>query len=298
MLNSRENIGLLLGLIGVTIFAGTLPAARLAVPFIDPWFLTFARATIAGLLAIVIVIATRRPLPPRHTWPSLVTVAFCLVIGFPALSTLAMVTVPAAHGSVVLGILPLATATTAAILAHERPNPTFWLAGVAGAAIVVTFAFRHNGAGSLAAGDLLLLVSILTCAIGYTLSAKLSALMSGWEVICWVVILMLPLTLLGTILFWPPDIGSIPTPAWASLFYVAFMSQLLGLFAWSAGLAMGGIAKVGQVQLLQPFISVGLAALINREPIDVETVLFAAAVVATVMIGRITRVARPLKPQG
>jgi drug/metabolite transporter (DMT)-like permease len=286
MATSRENLGFALGAVGVVIFAGTLPAARLAVATIDPWFLTMGRAAIAGTAALAILLMRRARLPPRSTWGAMAVSTLGLVFAFPAFSALAMVRVPAAHGGVVLGLLPLATAAAATLLGYERPSGGFWLAGAAGTGLVVAFALRSGGAQSLVGGDLLLIASIAAAAIGYALAARLSLTMPGWEVICWQVVLSLPLSVAGLLAFWPPDLAAIPGAAWAAFAYVGLMSQLVGFFAWNAGLALGGIARVGQIQLLQPFVIVALAALINREAVDLETIGFAIAVVGMVMIGR------------
>jgi drug/metabolite transporter (DMT)-like permease len=288
----RENLGLLLGFIGMLAFAGTVPAARLAVAAIDPWFLTLGRAALAGIAALIIVVAARRRLPPRATLASFVVGAVGVVYGFPLLSSLALVTVPAAHGGVVLGILPMATAACAAAIAHERPSIGFWLASAAGAALVVGFALRHGGAASLVGGDLLLVGAIASAAIGYTLLGRLSLAMPGWEVICWALVLTLPVAVPAALATWPADVSAIPPSAWAAFLYVSLISQLVGFFAWNAGLAFGGIARVSQMQLMQPFVIVALAAVVNAEPIEAETLLFAAAVVATVMVGRTMRIAR------
>jgi drug/metabolite transporter (DMT)-like permease len=292
MPTSRENLGLLLGFIGMLAFAGTIPAMRLAVTAIDPWFLTFGRAAFAGVVALAILVALRRPLPPRATWASFAYAGLGLVYGFPLLSALAMVTVPAAHGGVVLGVLPLATAAAAAVLAHERPSLGFWLAGAAGAARVGAFALRHGGAGAMVGGDALLVGSILSSAVGYTLAGRLSFTMPGWEVICWVLVTSLPVSVPVTIVLLPADPAAIPAPAWTAFLYVSLVSQLLGFFAWNAGLGLGGIARVSQMQLLQPFVIVALAVPINHEAIDIETLGFAAAVVVTVMVGRVMGVTR------
>jgi drug/metabolite transporter (DMT)-like permease len=191
-----------------------LPAARLAVSTVDPWFLTFGRAVVAGAVALAILIATRRRLPPRSVVTSLAIAALFVVFGFPLFSTFAMRTVPAAHGGVVLGILPLATAASAAVLAHERASLGFRLVGALGAALVVGFAFRHGGSSSLAVGDLLLLASIASSALGYTLSGRLSLSMPGWEVICWALVLSLPFALIGAIVFWPAHPAAVPATAW------------------------------------------------------------------------------------
>jgi drug/metabolite transporter (DMT)-like permease len=288
---SRENLGLLLGFVGMVLFAGTLPATRLAVPHLDPWFLTVARAAIAGLAAIAILAATRRRWPLRAHWGELVIASAALVYGFPLFTALAMQTAPAAHGGVVLGVLPLATALTAALVAGERPSLGFWIAGAVAAALVTAFALRHGG-GGLVVGDFWLLAAIASAAVGYTYAGKLSSQMPGWEVIAWALVPSLPIALAATVATWPANAAATAPIAWAGLLYVAFISQLIGFFFWNAGLAIGGIARVSQMQSLQPFVIVLMAATVNGENADLTTLLFAAAVVVAVMIGRRTRVAR------
>jgi drug/metabolite transporter (DMT)-like permease len=292
MLTPREKLGLALGFFGTVLFAGTLPATRLGVGGFDPLFLTVARATIAGTSGAVVLLATGRRLPPGALWPEIAVAAVCTVLGFPLFAAFAMITVPAGHGGVVLGILPLATAAAAAIFAHERPSPAFWLASFAGAAIVLIFVFRRNDGVAFGAGDLFLLGMVVTGAIGYTLSGRLTARMPGWEVISWQVALFLPLFALATFLLWPRDILMVKPLAWAGLAYVAFVSQYTAFFVFNAGLAMGGIARVGQMSLLQPFLIVAIAWPVNGEPISFETLGFAAGVVATVLIGQGARVRR------
>lgn len=291
MTRSQERIGLLLGLAGMCLFAGTLPATRLAVRGLDPWFLTSARAAIAGTTGLIVLVLARRRLP-SSLWPEMFAAGACTVLGFPLLAALAMVSVPAAHGGVVLGILPLATTAAAAIFAHERPSRGFWLVSIAGAAIVLTFVFRHSGGETLVAGDLFLLATVVAGSVGYTLSGRLAALMPGWEVISWQVVMFLPLAAVATLWLWPPDLATVPMSSWTGLAYVGLISQYAAFFVFNAGLAMGGIARVGQVMLLQPFIIVALALPVNGEPIRLETILFAAAVVATVLIGQRMRVSR------
>src|SRR5438270_9176825 len=165
MIASREKLGLLLGLLGMCMFAGTLPATRLALTALDPLFLTVARGTLAGYAGLVVLVLVRRPLPPRRLWLEMCAAAFCTALAYPLLAALAMMTVPAAHGGVVLGILPLATAAAAALFAHERPSRAFWIVGAVGAAIVLTFVFRRAGGAALAAGDLFLLGTVVAGAI-------------------------------------------------------------------------------------------------------------------------------------
>jgi len=292
MTTSREKLGLLLGFFGMCLFAGTLPATRLAIAWFDPLFLTVARATLAGSAGLFVLIATRRRLPPRAFWLQMLGAAACTVVGFPLFAAFAMMTVPAAHGGVVLGILPLATAAAAAIFAHERPSRAFWLASAAGAIIVLVFVLRRNRGEAISVGDLFLIGMVATGAVGYTLSGRLTAKMPGWEVISWQVVIFLPLAALATYVLWPADIAHASTSSWSGLAYVGLVSQYTAFFVFNAAMAIGGIARVGQIMLLQPFVIVALALAINGEPIDLETLTFAAAVVATVLVGQRTRVAR------
>jgi drug/metabolite transporter (DMT)-like permease len=286
---SRERLGLLLGFIGVAVFGGTLPATRIAVSGFDPLALTALRTAIAGLCALVLLLILRRPLPPRRLWPQLMIAMLCVSILFPLLMALAVQTVDATHGGVVLGILPIATALVAVVITHERPKPLFWIASVLGAALVVAFAMRQGG-GTLSTGDLLLFASVAVSAVGYAFSGRLTAQMPGWEVISWVLVIALPVSLPAAALTLPADPTHIALKPWLALLYVAVFSQWIGFFAWNAGMAMGGIARVSQVQLLQPFITFALAALFNDETITPQILLFATAVVATVAISTRTRV--------
>ena len=293
--SSRESLGLMLGFVGMAIFGGTLPATRMAVSQIDPIALTSLRTAIAGLCSLALLVVLRRPLPPRALWPQFAIAMLCVSILFPLLMSLGMQTVDASHGGVVLGILPIATALVAVTITHERPRPLFWIASIAGAALVIAFALRQGG-GTLSAGDLLLFAAVAVSSIGYAFSGRLTAEMPGWEVISWVLVIGLPISLPAAALTMPADVTHIAIKPWLGLLYVALFSQWIGFFAWNAGMAMGGIARVSQVQLLQPFITFALAALINGETITWQTVLFAAAVVATVAISTRTR-ARQAPPR-
>ena len=285
----------MLGFVGMAIFGGTLPATRMAVSQIDPIALTSLRTAIAGLCSLALLVVLRRPLPPRALWPQFAIAMLCVSILFPLLMSLGMQTVDASHGGVVLGILPIATALVAVTITHERPRPLFWIASIAGAALVIAFALRQGG-GTLSAGDLLLFAAVAVSSIGYAFSGRLTAEMPGWEVISWVLVIGLPISLPAAALTMPSDLAHIDLKPWLGLLYVALFSQWIGFFAWNAGMAMGGIARVSQVQLLQPFITFALAALINGETITWQTVLFAAAVVATVAISTRTR-ARQAPPK-
>jgi drug/metabolite transporter (DMT)-like permease len=290
---SRETVGLLLGFIGVVLFGGSLPFTRLAMQSLDPWFVTAARAALAGLLAGTVLLVLRRPLPDRATLARLAIVSLCLVAGFPGFTALALLSVGASHGGVVLGIMPLATALAAVALAGERPAPRFWLAAIVGAALVTGFALRE-GAGRLSPGDLLLAGAVVSAALGYALSGQLTRdLKSGWEVISWALILALPVSAPLALVLAPAEPSSVSLASWIGLGYVAVLSQYVGFFAWNAGLAVGGIARVSQVQLLQTFVTLVLAATLNGERVDAVTWLVAALVVSLVLIGRKAVIRRP-----
>jgi drug/metabolite transporter (DMT)-like permease len=249
-----------------------------------------ARATIAGFIALGVVLVMRRKPPPRELWLKFAVLAFCVVVAYPLLLALALRIVPASHGGVVLGIIPLAIAAMAALLGYERPSAGFWLAGAAGAAIVVGFVLRQGETGGIGPGDLILFVAVIAGALAYTLSGHLSTGMPGWEVITWQLAFFLPITLVATIWLWPAHIEAVPAQGWAALAWVAFISQYFSFVLYNAAMAMGGVARTGQLMLLQPFVIVALSVPINGERLDLETVLFAAAVVAVVVIGQRMRV--------
>ncbi|MGE0563661.1 MAG: DMT family transporter [Pseudolabrys sp.] len=292
MLTSREKLGLALGFAGVCLFGGTLPATRLAVVSFDPFFLSSARAVVAGLLGLATLLITRRTWPNRQTFIELMITGVFTVFAFPILLALGLQTVPAAHGGVVLGVMPLGTAIAAMVLAQERPSAGFWFAAAAGGAIVLAFVFWRSGHFAVEAGDLYLLGVVVVGALGYTMSGKLSRQMPGWEVISWQVVFYLPLTIAASLWWWPGPGFSPTPPAWAGFAYVATVSMFSAFFVFNAGMAMAGIARVGQLNLLQPFVIVALSIPVNDEPFEPVTVLFAAAVVVTVMIGQRMRVSR------
>ncbi len=292
MLSNRHNLGLLLGVLGVALFAGSLPASRIAVAEVSPFFLTAMRASLAGLGGLFMLVATGRKFPPRQAWWPLAACAITIVLGFPLLSAMAMVTVPSSHGGVILGIMPLATTAAAAMIEGERPSAGFWIAATIGSALVMGFAIYRSGGYALSAGDLLLLVAVVCGGIGYTYSGQLAGLMPGWEVISWAVVLSLPLSLLALAFTWPSDASAISTRAWTAILYAGLMAQFVGFFLWNAAMAMAGISRIGQIGLLQPVFVALIAAAVAREPLDPVTLTFVAAVIATVAIGTRLRVRR------
>jgi drug/metabolite transporter (DMT)-like permease len=255
------------GFIGVAIFAGSLPATRVAVAELDPTFLTCARATIAALLAWALLLVLRQSRPTLKDVPSLALVALGCVVGFPLLTGLALQHISSAHSIVFVGLLPLCTAIFAVLRGAERPRPLFWLFSVVGATFVVGYAAAGGVEASLA-GDLLMLAAILACGLGYAEGARLARSLGGWQVICWALVLSLPIMLPMAWLTLPASLSAVTAPAWMGLAYVSLFSMLIGFVFWYRGLAQGGIAAVGQLQLLQPFMGLGLAALLLHEKVS------------------------------
>jgi drug/metabolite transporter (DMT)-like permease len=254
------------GLLGVIIFSGSLPATRVAVADFSPLFLTSARAVIAALLGMALLVALRQARPARSDLLSLAIVALGVVVGFPLLTALALQYITAAHSIVFIGLLPLSTAAFGVLRGGERPKPAFWLFSILGAATVAGFALSRSDGGSIA-GNLLMIAAILLCGLGYAEGAALSRRLGGWQVISWALLLSLPMMALITLLTLPGSWSGIGTPAWLSLAYVSVFSMLVGFIFWYRGLARGGIAGVGQLQLLQPFFGLVLAAVFLHEPI-------------------------------
>jgi len=285
--SSRERLGLLLGLIGVLAFSLTLPMTRLAVTQLDAWFVAFGRMALAGLASGLWLWLARAPKPDRDQLPWLAGCVVGVVIGFPLCSSLAMRTLPASHGAVINGLLPFATALLAALWLGERHRARFWLCALIGSAIVVAFAMRHGVA--VGHGHLWMLAAVLIGAIGYVAGGRLSRTIGGVNTILWSLVLALPLTLpvAGWLALTTPMTAS--AAAWAGFAYITLVSQVAGFFAWYNGLALGGIARVGQVQLLQAFFTIAAAAWLFGEQVEPLTWLAAAAVVATIAIGRTER---------
>jgi drug/metabolite transporter (DMT)-like permease len=283
-LRRNKLLGLFLGIVGVTIFSGTLPATRVAVQSFDAWFLTFGRAAIAAAAASATIALMRKPFPKQHLG-TLLFIGMTLVFGFPGFISLAMVTVPSSHGGVVLGILPLTTTIFAVLFAKERPSALFWLLSIIGATIIFAFTFRDGGFG-FETGDFWLLLAGLSASAGYVFSGKLSHHMPGWEVISWALILCAPISIAGTIWLWEPRYIAAPLNHNIAFLYVSLGSMFLGFFAWNTGLKLGGISRVGQLQLLQTFLTLGIAALVLGETVTLETVGYALAVLIVIVASR------------
>jgi drug/metabolite transporter (DMT)-like permease len=269
------------GFLGVIIFSGSLPATRMAVTGFDPVFLTLARASIAGLLGLALLLVFQQKRPARSDVLSLAIVSLGVVVGFPLLTALALKHITSAHSIVFVGLLPLATAIFAVLRGGERPRPAFWLFSCLGSALVGGFALTQSGTASLT-GALLMLAAIAACGLGYAEGAALSRRLGGWQVISWALVLSLPVMLPLALFTMPTSLNNIAGAAWGGLVYVSLFSMLIGFVFWYRGLALGGIAAVGQLQLLQPFLGLVLAATLLGEQISAAMLTVTLGVVACV----------------
>jgi drug/metabolite transporter (DMT)-like permease len=277
------------GLLGVLGFSLTLPATRVAVAELPPLFVGLGRELVAAAFAAPLLYVTRQPRLRGGQLGSLALVIAGVVFGFPIFTALAMGNADASHGAVVLGLLPLATAVAGFLLNHERPSPAFWIAALLGSAAVIAYALSA-GAGRLTAADAALGGAVVAGAIGYAAGAKLARQIGAWPVICWAVVVATPLLLpVVAVVAWRHGLQASPR-AWAGFAYVSVISALLGFFAWYRGLDLGGVARVSQVMLLQPFFTLGFAALLLGEHITPLAVACAAVVAASILISRRSRV--------
>ncbi|MFC6841078.1 DMT family transporter [Xanthomonas theicola] len=269
------------GFIGVAIFAGSLPATRAAVMDLDPTFLTCARASIAALAGLACLLTLRQRRPAAADLPALAIVSLGCVIGFPLLTALALRHVSSAHSIVFVGLLPLCTALFGVLRGGERPRAGFWLFSLLGSGLVAGYAAMH-GAGAARHGDLLMLAAVVVCGLGYAEGARLARTLGGWQVISWALLLALPVMLPATLLTMPDSFAHVGAPAWIGLGYVALFSMLIGFVFWYRGLAQGGIAAVSQLQLLQPFLGLALAALLLHEAVSAAMLAVALGTVLCV----------------
>jgi drug/metabolite transporter (DMT)-like permease len=280
------------GLLGVLVFSLTLPMTRIAVAELDPLLVGLGRALAAAVPALALLWLGRSRLPNRAEWRGVALAAVGIVVGWPAASTLAMQTVPAAHGAVLNGLLPLSTAAFAALGSGERPSRSFWLWALGGAVLVAAYALREGG-GSPQTGDLWLLLGVALGGLGYAEGARAARTLGGARTICWALALSAPF-LVAPVAWLASRVTELPSQAaWGAMFYLAFGSMFLGFFAWYRGLAKGGIARVGQIQLLQPFLTVVAAGALFGEYVAPATFVFALAVIGVIAGGRRAAIRRP-----
>lgn len=294
MNRAQEREALLWGLVGVALFAATLPMTRLAVgpveaPQLSPWFVTFGRAAVAGLLSVAYLAWQRSQgrlnVPSRTQWPLLGVTAFGVIVGFPLFLALALRHVPSTHGAVVTALLPLSTAVLGALWYRQRPSTGFWACAVLGSGLVLGFMAWRAGGLYLGAANIYLLIAMTTGAFGYIGGARLTPSLGAEQVICWVLASCLPLTLPVAWWFAPATPGVIGPMAWMGFAYVALFSMWIGFFAWYRALALGAV-RVSQIQLVQPFLSLLFAVPLLGERLDLVTAVFALAVIATVFVGK------------
>jgi drug/metabolite transporter (DMT)-like permease len=288
--------GLSAGLAGIIIFGLTLPMTHFALDGFDIYAIGLGRAIPAALIAGAILVATRQPVPPRALWPQIFLAAAGVIFGFPLFATAAMQYVPSAHGGVILAFLPLATAMAGAIFAGERPSTGFWLAGTAGSALVMVFAMIEAGSVALELADLLLVGAVISAGLGYAFCGTLASRIGGWQTISWALVFSLPVLIPATFLLADPVPLDASAAAWAGFAYVSLGSQFIGFFFWIKGMELAGIARTGQLQLLQPFVTLAGAALLLGETVGWRHAGFALAIVGVVFIGRRLRVERTIRP--
>ncbi len=277
------------GCLGVLIFSLTLPATRMALTGFDPIFVGLGRAIVAAGLSLILLLITRQTIPPAKFLLNFSIVAGGVVIGFPLLSAIAMRDAPASHGAVIVGLLPLATALCGVWRAGERPSLRFWIFASLGSALTICFAL-FTGAGSIRLADWALLGSVGSAALGYAEGAVLARRFGSWQVICWSLILSSPVLMPIVWQHLPSNFSSISPSAMLGFLYVSVFSMFLGFFAWYRGLALGGIARIGQIQLIQPFLTILASAIFLGEHLTISTVGFAAAVIVCVALGKRTQI--------
>lgn len=288
------NAALLWGVLGVLAFSVTLPATRLAVTELDPYVVALGRAVVAAAVAAVVLTATRQRVPPRRYWWRFAIVVLGVVFGFPLPTTLALTQVPATHGAVVTGLLPAATAVMAVLRAGEKPSLGFWIAALFGLGAVLAFA-AVQGAGWPQPADGLILIAVLLGGLGYAEGGALARELGGWQVISWALVMALPLLLpLTAMRIWQHGLSASPA-AWSGFAYVALVSMYLGFFAWYRALAVGGVARVAQVQLIQPLLAMLWSMLLLDEKVTLPMIAAAVAVLASVALTQRARI-RPHAP--
>nr|WP_174505872.1 DMT family transporter [Acinetobacter sp. Marseille-Q1620] len=282
----QTKLGWIYGVIGVIIFAGSLPATRIAVMDFTPEFLTAIRAVIAGIFGGMCLLFLKQAKPNRQQVKSLTIVAMGVVMGFPLFTALALQTITSARAIVFIGLLPLATAIFGVLRAGEKPSILFWGFAVLGSSLVTSFMLFQEEASFYSIGDLYMIASVIVCGLGYAEGGKLSRDLGGWQVICWALVISLPFMFYLTIWTIPQDFHNIHLSSFFGLLYVSIFSMLIGFFFWYQGLALGGIAKVGQIQLLQPFIGFTLSALLLGEKISFMMILITLALIGCVIMAR------------
>ncbi len=282
---NKETKGMLIGFIGILIFSLTLPVSKIAVLSFNPYFIAFGRATLAGLVALAYLTYKQEALPSKTDVGKYVVIALGVVFGFPIFTTVAMTQGSSSHGAVILGMMPLATTVIGVIRFKERPSLGFWLVSLMGAALVVIYALLKNSGSFTYIDGLLVLGGICAC-VGYVEGGELSRRMNPRAVISWALVISLPVNIVASFLTFNPEYFSASAVAWSSFVYLSLFPMFLGFFFWYEGLAIGGIARVSQVQLIQPFCTLLAASVLLGDPITIMNLVFAGLVVSTVILGK------------
>jgi drug/metabolite transporter (DMT)-like permease len=295
---SHQPTGLWWGLLGVAAFSFTVPFTRVAVAGLSPLFIGSARAVVAGVLAALALALTRQRLPRGMHWARLAVVAAGIVVGFPLLTSFALTTAPASHGAVVIALLPAATATAAALRGRERPPVAFWVVTAVGALAAIVFAFAQSGGlGQPHWADLLLLGAVVAAAIGYAEGGLLARELGAWQTVSWALVLASPLMVFLTALSIDQQLPSGTPVQWAALAYLGLVSMFLGFFAWYRGLAIGPMAQVSQIQLIQPVLSICWAGLLLGETLTWTTIIGGLVVILCAGIAVRVRLSPPPETQ-
>ncbi|MFB0631332.1 DMT family transporter [Streptomyces sp. AB3(2024)] len=275
--------GTVMALLGVVAFSLTFPATAWGLESFGPWSLVALRSVLAALIAGTFLLAGRVPLPARAHWAGLAVVAGGVVAGFPMLTTLALQTSTTSHAAVVVGLLPLTTASFSALRTGARPSPRFWAAAVAGAAVVLGFTLAQSG-GALSTGDAYLFGALVVCAAGYTEGGRLARLMPGWQVIGWALVLCLPLTVAGSVLGLAYEPVHLTAHGVAGLVWAAAGSTFLGLYVWYRGMAEIGAPRASQLQLAQPLLTLVWSVALLGEHLSPAAPAAACAVLVCIAV--------------
>lgn len=294
---TREKLGLLLGLVGVICFSLTLPATSIAVDYFGTTVVGLGRTVVAAILVAVVLIVRKEKLPSPNQFKSLLIVAVGAVLGFPLLTSWAMESLPVSHGAVEVALLPLATAGFAIFRAGEIPSIKFWISSIIGSLAVIMYAL-HLGFGQLQLADLALLAAVIILGLSYAEGGKLAKELGSWQVIAWAIIIGAPFFIIPVGLNLTTEMLHAPIQAWVSLIYLAVVSQFLAYVAWYSGMAMGGIARVSQIQYLQPFLMIVFATVFLDESITFFTIVTAVIVVFSVILGKNAPVTKKVAVSG
>ena len=278
------------GLLGVIGFSLTLPATHLALVSLDPTFVGLGRALVAAAIAAVALWVMRAPRPVGWQWLRLAAVALGVVVGFPLFSSWALVRVPTSHAAVVIAVLPLVTALFGAWLAAERPSGLFWLATIIASTVITVFSLASSG-GAFEPADMALFAAVIAAGFGYAEGARLARELGAWQTISWALLVSVPWLIVPVIDTFPEHLAAVPWSSVAGFAYVSVVSMFLAFIAWYKALAMGGIARVGQIQLLQPFFTLAAAALLMNESVSGGQIGVAMVVLVCVFFGRRARIA-------